>query len=145
MSLFQAWQAVYDFGPLELIGGVPSGLVEQDDGMSAGGDHAGDFLEMGLHGMGIGAGHDEGGALGLGWGHGAEEIGALIALVLGLPGPGSLACPLAHQGVLLAEAHLVLEPDLDRRGFRQAPHDLGDLLGEVFLKSSSTWGSWPGW
>ncbi len=63
--------------------------------MSAGGDHAGDFLEMGLHGIGVGAWHDEGGALGLG--HGAEEIGALVALVLGLSGLGSLARPLAHR------------------------------------------------
>ncbi len=36
-------QEAYVFGQLELIGGVPSGLVEQDDGMRAGGGHAGDL------------------------------------------------------------------------------------------------------
>ena len=50
---------------------------------------------------------------------GAEEIEALIALVLGLAWPCALLGPEPHQAVLLAQAHLVLPPKLDRRPGRQ--------------------------
>lgn len=103
----------------ELFGGVSSGLIEKDGGMSVKGGRVGDFLAKGPHGVGLGLGHDDRGALGLGRDHSADQVGALVALALGLPGPASLARPLAHEAVLLAEVHLVMEPDLDRRGLRQ--------------------------
>ena len=42
------------------MGGVPSGLVEDNDGMSAGGDLRADFREMQVHGLGVGVGENQG-------------------------------------------------------------------------------------
>jgi len=43
-----------------------------------------------------------------------RQVGALVALVGGLARPGSALGPLPHKAVLLADAGLILEPDLDR-------------------------------
>lgn len=44
---------------------------------------------------------------------GAEQVGTLVALVGGLERPRAAARPLPHEALLLADPHLVLEPDLD--------------------------------
>ena len=92
---------------------VPAGAVEEQDGVGAAGDGAADLAEMGLHGLGVGEGHGEGRADAARGADGAEQIGALVALVGRLPGPGAAPGPLADETVLLADARLVLEPDLD--------------------------------
>jgi hypothetical protein len=68
----------------------------------------------------------------------------LIALVLGLTGSAAAARPLADQGVLLAQTHLVLPPQLDRRCGRQVAYGRCERAWEVFLKSSSTPAFWAG-
>jgi hypothetical protein len=45
---------------------------------------------------------------------------------------------LPHQGVFLAQAHLVLPPQLDRHLGQQVAYGCGERAREVFLKSSST-------
>ena len=42
-------------GDVELGGGVPAGLIEPHDGMRARRDGTADFLEMQVHGLGVGA------------------------------------------------------------------------------------------
>ena len=42
------------FRHVELAGGVPSGAVEQQDGVGSLGDVAGDFVKMELHYLGVG-------------------------------------------------------------------------------------------
>ena len=42
---------------------VPSGLIEQEDGVCARGDVEGDFLEMHVHGLTVAPGHDDTGGL----------------------------------------------------------------------------------
>ena len=69
---------------------------------------------------------------------GAEQVEALIALILGLARPCAFPGPLPHQGVFLAQAHLVLPPQLDRHLGRQVAYGCGERAREVFLKSSST-------
>jgi hypothetical protein len=51
---------------------------------------------------------------------------------------------LPNQAVLLAEAHLILPPELDRRCRRQVAHGRDERAREVFLKSSSTSAFWAG-
>ena len=92
---------------------MPSGAVEQQHGVGALGDMAGDFIEMELHGLGVGEGQRKRGPDAAGGTNGAEQIGALIALICGLAGPRSSPGPLPHEAVLLADAGLILEPDLD--------------------------------
>ena len=62
-------------GTSSLRGGVPSGAVEQEDGVGALGDVAGDFLEVKLHRLGVGEGQRERGPDTSGGTNGAEEIG----------------------------------------------------------------------
>ncbi len=76
---------------------------------------------------------------------GAEQIGALVALVLGLTRTAAGARPLPDDAVLLAKAHLVLPPQLDRRCGRQVGYRRGERPGEVSLNVSSIAASWPGW
>jgi hypothetical protein len=42
---------------------VPSGLIEQDDGVRAGRDVEGDLHEMHAHGLAVAPGHDDAGSL----------------------------------------------------------------------------------
>jgi hypothetical protein len=104
--------------------------------MGAWGDVARDFVEVKLHHVGVGIRQREGGADAAGWADRAEQIGVVIALVGGLPGSRSPPGPLPHLAVLLADAGLVLKPDLDRRRFRQAFEMSLQRARKVFLNAS---------
>jgi hypothetical protein len=88
---------------------------------------------MGLHGVGIGFWHHQGGALAPGRADGAEQIGVLVTLVGGLARPCAFAGPLSDKAVLLAESGLVLEPDLDRLSGRNRAQMRRERSNEVFL------------
>ena len=47
------------FGSLEVFGAVPSGLIENENGMCAWGNFGCDFVEMELHGLGVASGEHE--------------------------------------------------------------------------------------
>jgi len=129
-------RSVRFFRNLELVGRVPPGLVEQHDRVRAGRDVTGDLVEMLLHRLGIGRRHRQGGAEVAGGTDRAEQIRALVALVGRLARAGSLARPLVDEAVLLADPHLILEPQLDPGAERQRLHNLRHLAGEIFLKVS---------
>ena len=62
-------------GASEVFGAVPSSLIENENGVCAGGDFRCDFVEMELHGLGVASGEHEssaGSALGA---YRAEQIG----------------------------------------------------------------------
>ena len=63
---------------------MPAGAVEQRDGVRAARDAPGDFVQMRLHRLGVGAGHGERGADAARRTNGAEQIGVLIRLAGGL-------------------------------------------------------------
>jgi hypothetical protein len=132
-------------GTSSLAVGVPSGAVKQQNGVCAFGDVAGDFLEMELHGLGVGEGQRKRGPDASGGTNGAEEVGAFAALIGGLARPRSTPGPLTHEAILLADAGFVLEPDLDRRCRRQAVEMGAQRAREVFLKASTICSSWAGW
>jgi len=124
---------------------VPSGAVEQQDGVGSLGDVAGDFVKMELHRLGVGERQRERRPDASGGTNGAEEIGALIALIGRLAGPRSSPGPLPHEAVLLADAGFILEPDLERRRRRQAVEMGAQRAREVFLNASTIRSSWAGW
>ncbi|MET3354341.1 UNVERIFIED_ORG: hypothetical protein ABID33_002252 [Xanthobacter viscosus] len=74
---------------------------------------------MGLHGVSICEGHDERGSDAANRTDGAEQVGALIALVRRLTRPCSAPGPLPDETVLLADARLILEPEFDRLALRE--------------------------
>jgi len=100
------------------------------------GDGAGYLLEVKLHGVSVGEGQRQARADAAHRADGAEEIGALVALIGGLCGPGSAPRPLADAAVLLADARLVLEPDLDGSAVRYAAEMRRKEAGEVFLNAA---------
>jgi hypothetical protein len=98
---------------------------------------AGDFVEMELHGLGVGAGQGERRADAAGWANRSEQIGVFVALICGLARPRSASGPLPDLAILLANAGLVLEPDFDRRRFRHAVEMGAQRAREVLLNAST--------
>ena len=121
----------------QLCGHVPAGLVQHDDGVCAGRNLGGDFVEMQLHGLGVAARQDEAGtdaALGA---DGAEDIGRLGALVVGRTGSCSAPGPPPRDPVLLPYPGFILPPDLYLGADRECRADRRQFGRECFLKSSS--------
>lgn len=104
--------------------------------MGSPGDGAGYLLKVKLHGVSVGEGQRQAGADAAQRANGAEEIGALVALIGGLRGPGSAPRPLADATVLLADARLVLKPDLNGPAVRYAAKMRREDAGKVFLKAA---------
>ena len=96
----------------QLVGGVPSRLIEYEDGVNAQPHLGCDLVQVPLHGQGVAARQDEGGTDAALWADGAEDVGGLGPLVMGCrrarPPPGPTPCDL----VLLPDPGLVLPPDL---------------------------------
>ena len=131
-------------GWVKLARGVPAGLVEDEKRVRPRRDGAADRVEMRLHGLGVGVRHDEGNSGIAARTDGAEHIGVLVALILGLAWARSFSGPLIDETVLLADPHFVLEPHFDRRLRGQRAYDLRDLRWKVFLKVAIASGSWTG-
>jgi hypothetical protein len=116
---------------------VPSGLIDQEHGVSTRRDGLGDLDEMQVHRLGIAGRQDQGGALALLWADRAEDVGRGGALIARSAWAGAALGPPAGDLVLLADASLVREPDFYLVAFdRFFPSDFIQARGEVFLKSS---------
>ena len=113
-------------------GSMPSCLIEHNEGMGSGFDGAGDFGEMGVHGMRIGPWHDKAGGLAFFRADGAEDIGRACALVLGRGGARAAPGPSPGDLVLLPDAGFVLPPDLDLDTVTEFGADLLQAVGKVF-------------
>jgi hypothetical protein len=118
---------------------VPSGLIDQEDGVGFWCDRPGDFREVQVHRFGIAEGQDESRAFALFRADGTEDIGRCGSLIPRSARASAALGPPAGNLVLLADTSLVLEPDFYlaevdcffARDFIQA-------RWEVFLKSSMT-------
>ena len=95
------------FDSREGSGRVPAGPIEQQDGVGALGDDAGDLVKVKLHGVGVREGQRQRSARAARRTDRAEEIGALVPLVGELAGPGPAPRPLPDEAVLLADPGLV--------------------------------------
>ena len=93
---------------------VPSGAIKQQGGVRAGGDMAGDFFKMQLHGLGVSMRQGECCTCAACRANGTKEISVGIALVGGLAWPRSTPGPLPYNAILLANACFILEPDFNR-------------------------------
>ena len=122
---------------LQLVGGVPTGLIEEDDALGAVGDLGGDFLEMPLHSLAVAARQHESSPCAALWTDGSEDIGRLGSLVVGRPGPSSARRPAAGDLVFLPYAGLILKPQLYGTARREPGTDLCQLGRETFLKAST--------
>src|SRR5450631_4176225 len=107
---------------------MPSGLVDENDGVGSRCDDLGDFGQMQVHRIGIAGRQDQGGSLSMLRADGSEDVGRCGALIPRSAWASAALGPSAGDLVLLADTSLVLEPDfyladLDRffaRDFIQA-------------------------
>ena len=129
-------------GHVELGGAVPAGLIHEQDGVGALCNGLRYLGQMQGHGRAVAERHDKAGALALFGTDGSEDVGRAGALVAGAEGPGAALGPAARDLVLLADASLVLEPDLYFGARRLAARDLRQQVGEVFLKASAACSLW---
>jgi len=132
-------------GNLELCCRMPSGAIKQQHGVCALGNMAADFVEMKLHGVGVGIGQSKRRARAARRTDRTEEIGILVALVGRLARPRAAAGPLPYEAVLLADPGFILEPDFDCLALLQAGQMGAQRACEVFLNSSMIRASCAGW
>src|ERR1700682_86895 len=116
---------------------MPSGLIDEEDGVGSWCDRLGDFREGQVHRFGIAGGQDQSHALALFRADGAEDIGRCGSLIpRSARASAALRAP-AGDLVVLADTSLVLVPnfylaDIDRLFAR----DFIQARWELFLKSS---------
>ena len=89
---------------------MPSGPIEDENGVAAGGHLRRDFGQVLVHGQGVGAGHDKGGADVASRTDRAEDIGPGIARVLHPTRTVAFIGPNIGESSLLSDARLVLPP-----------------------------------
>ncbi len=102
------WQQRDVVGDDEVASGVPAGTIQHQHGMGAASDVEADFLEMSVHRFRFAAGQDEAGPLALGGADRPEDVGKGGALVVRQARAGAATRPQPGQGVLLADARLIL-------------------------------------
>jgi hypothetical protein len=130
-------------GTDELGRKVPSGLIEQEQGVVAGRDLARDFGKMHVHRLGVAEGQDESRALALARADGAKDIGRGCALIGRRRRPRAAPRPAPRDLVLLANSGLVGEPDFYLAGIDAfLLRDGLQTRGKTFLKSSIASSAW---
>jgi hypothetical protein len=125
---------------------VPASLIDQKHRVSTSRDGLGDLDEVQIHRLGIASGQNEGSALSLLRTDCTEDIGGGGTLVTGCVRTGAAFGPPTGDFVLLADACLILEPNLYCRnvdGF--FARDFFQTCGKAFLKSSITPSGWAWW
>jgi hypothetical protein len=124
-------------GDVELAGGMPTRLIEQQDGVASRRDLLGDFIEMQLHRLGVAPRQDQADRLAFFRADRAEDVGRGGALVARRRGPRSALGPAAGDLVLLSDAGFVGEPDFYSAGIDALfARDFLQAGRETFLKSS---------
>jgi hypothetical protein len=97
---------------------MPSGSIEQQNGVCALGDMARYLVEVKLHGECVGDGQCERSTFTARRTDCTEEIAIIVTLVGRLARSRSASSPLTDETVLLTDAGLILEPDFDRSFLR---------------------------
>ena len=80
-------------GTLSACGAMPSGLIQEENGVGAGGDLGGDLVEMKLHGFGVAGRQHEGGTGSAFRAYRTEQIGGLGPLIVSWRGDVSPSWP----------------------------------------------------
>jgi len=121
----------------ELSGGMPSGPIEDEDGVGPRCYLGRDFIEMPLHGLGVAARQHQGRADAAFRTDGTEDIGRFCALILGCHRAAAARCPAPREHGFLTDPSLVLPPNFYGAAGGKFGADFCQLGGEVFLKSST--------
>ena len=129
-------------GDLQLVGGVPTGLIQKQKGVGADLDLGGDLLQVALHGRSVAAWLHEGGGRCRARDRWRRRCRPTWCAGHGPRGPGAAPGPASGELVLLPDPGFVLPLDLYLRAVEEAIADPRGQLGKFFLKSSMTPSSW---
>jgi hypothetical protein len=122
---------------------MPTGLIHEQHGVSAGRDVERDLGEVQVHSVGVAERQDQPRRLALLWADRGEDVGGPGALIVRRRGAASALRPSPSDLVLLSDPGLVLEPDFYRCAAREGRSDLVQLGSEApFLNASIASGSW---
>lgn len=94
---------------------VPSGPIKDNQGMVPLGNHACDILQMPVHPTGIGPVTDMPDGLSGCRTQGTEQVTISMTAITGNPGACTLESPNPAEHALLADACLILKPDINLR------------------------------
>jgi hypothetical protein len=126
----------------ELVGEMPTGLIEQQHGVAARFDRLGDLRQMQRHGGGVAARQHQAGGSAAQRADRAEDVGRAGALIVRRRGPGATSRPAPGDLVLLADAGFILEPDFYRLAGCLLLGDLCQAGSEIFLNAATASPSW---
>ena len=116
---------------------MPSGLIDEEDGVGSWCDCFGDFREVQVHRFGVAEGEDQSRALALFRADGTKDIGRCGSLIPRSARASAAFGPPAGDLVLLADTSLVLEPNFYLADVnRFFARDFIQARWELFLKSS---------
>ena len=119
-----------------VAGLMPTRTVQCHDSKSAWTDPAADFLQMQVHGLGIGVRQYQTRSDTTCRAYSAEQVGTFVTLVAQRGGSAAALRPDAGQAAFLPNARFVLPPQLDGLAFRGRGDDGGNQIGKVFLCAS---------
>ena len=134
-------QRRYVAGPAQVLGRVPAGAVEHEDGVRPRRDMSAQLRQEQGHRRRVAARQDQRAAEVAARAHRAEEIDGLVAVRARRTRARAGLGPDPGQRALLPDPHLIREPDFDRRARRQARADLSHPGGEVCWKAACAAGS----
>ena len=116
---------------------MPSGLIDEEDGVGSWRNRLGDFGQMQVHRFGVTGGQDQGRALSLLRADGSEDVGRGGALIPWSAWASAALSPPAGDLVLLTNARFIREPNLYFANIDCLfARDFIQARWELFLKSS---------
>jgi hypothetical protein len=116
---------------------MPSGLIDEEDGVGSWRNRLGDFGQMQVHRFGVTGGQDQGRALSLLRADGSEDVGRGGALIPWSAWASAALSPPAGDLVLLTNARFIREPNLYFRNIDGLfARDCIQARWELFLKSA---------
>jgi len=122
---------------------MPSGLIDEQDGVGSRRDRLGNLRKVQVHRLGVAERQDQGHALAVLRTDRAEDVGGGGTLVAGRSWSGAAFGPPPGDLVLLADARLILEPDFYLAAVNALlARDRVQACGEAFLKSSMAPSAW---
>ncbi len=123
---------------------MPSGTVDDHNGVDVVWQGGGEADEEQRHRGGIDEGEYQGEVLAAGGVHGGEDVGPLVTDLPRPPGSSAPTPPAMADPSLVADPGFVLEPELDAGLGMRGLDALQRLAEPLFLKPSSASGSFSG-
>lgn len=115
---------------------VPASTVEHHDCVHLLGQRGGEVFKEQVHDRCVDAGQHEGEVLAGGWTHGREDVGPLVTILAEARSTLALEPPAMADPAFVADARLVLEPELELLLGMRASDRFQSVAEPLFLNRS---------